>query len=72
MKYSRNGSFVDTIEGTEWIYVLSPEKVLYVAQKEKGHFHHSSFLAGGAAIAAGKLVVSNGVIKVHFQQLCYD
>ncbi|XP_019193192.1 PREDICTED: IQ domain-containing protein IQM5-like [Ipomoea nil] len=63
MKYSRNGSFVDSIEGTEWIYVLSPERVLYVAQKEKGRFHHSSFLAGGAAIAAGKLLVSNGVIK---------
>nr|GMC78113.1 IQ domain-containing protein IQM1 [Ipomoea batatas] len=63
MKYSRNGSFVDSIEGTEWIYVLSPERVLYVAQKEKGRFHHSSFLAGGAAIAAGKMVVSNGVIK---------
>ncbi|CAO2147662.1 unnamed protein product [Urochloa humidicola] len=31
--------------------------------KEKGVFQHSSFLAGGAIIAAGKLTVENGVIK---------
>jgi hypothetical protein len=33
-------------------------------QKEKGVFQHSSFLAGGATIAAGRLTAENGVIKV--------
>lgn len=27
-------------------------------------FHHSSFLAGGATLAAGRLVVEEGVLKV--------
>jgi hypothetical protein len=35
-------------------------------QKEKGKFHHSSFLAGGATIAAGSLVAEHGFLKVHF------
>lgn len=33
-------------------------------QKKKGRFHHSSFLAGGATLAAGRVVVDNGVLKV--------
>lgn len=35
-------------------------------QKEKGVFQHSSFLAGGATIAAGRFTAENGVIKVHY------
>jgi hypothetical protein len=38
-------------------------------QKEKGVFQHSSFLAGGAIIAAGKLTVENGVIKVSVKKI---
>lgn len=34
-------------------------------QKSKGTFQHSSFLAGGATSAAGRLVVDNGILKVH-------
>jgi hypothetical protein len=30
----------------------------------KGKFQHSSFLAGGVATAAGRLVVDGGVLKV--------
>jgi hypothetical protein len=33
-------------------------------QKKKGTFQHSSFLAGGATSAAGRLVVENGTLKV--------
>ena len=34
-------------------------------QKKKGKFQHSSFLAGGATSAAGRLVVENGTLKVY-------
>jgi hypothetical protein len=33
-------------------------------QKKKGSFQHSSFLAGGATSAAGRLVAENGILKV--------
>jgi hypothetical protein len=33
-------------------------------QKQKGVFQHSSFLAGGATSAAGRLVVEDGHLKV--------
>jgi hypothetical protein len=32
-------------------------------QKKKGKFQHSSFLAGGATSAAGRLVVEDGTLK---------
>lgn len=41
--------------------------VSYYIQKKKGVFHHSTFLAGGATLAAGRLVVVNGILKVHCQ-----
>ncbi|RLN36031.1 IQ domain-containing protein IQM2-like [Panicum miliaceum] len=47
----------------KWIFVLSTSKNLYVGQKKKGTFQHSSFLAGGATSAAGRLVVEDGVLK---------
>lgn len=40
----------------------------YAFQKKKGIFHHSSFLAGGATLAAGRLVVKDGILKV---SICY-
>lgn len=51
-------------EDTKWIFVLSPSKTLYVGKKIKGTFQHSSFLAGGATSAAGRLVVEDGTLKV--------
>ncbi|GJM87998.1 hypothetical protein PR202_ga04010 [Eleusine coracana subsp. coracana] len=50
-------------KGAKWIFVLSTSKKLYSGMKEKGVFQHSSFLAGGATIAAGMLTAENGVIK---------
>ncbi|THU52380.1 hypothetical protein C4D60_Mb10t03390 [Musa balbisiana] len=73
--YKQSGTFVDTTEGSKWIFVLSTISTLYVGQKSnsplpcieqkmKGSFHHSSFLAGGATIAAGRLIVKEGILKV--------
>ncbi|KAL5720277.1 hypothetical protein ACHQM5_012956 [Ranunculus cassubicifolius] len=65
-KYKKSGIILDTSEGphdAKWIFVLSTCKSLYVGQKSKGKFQHSSFLAGGATSAAGRLVVENGVLK---------
>ncbi|KAG6534523.1 hypothetical protein ZIOFF_008426 [Zingiber officinale] len=61
--YKQSGAFVNTTEGSKWIFVLSTMRVLYVGEKKKGSFQHSSFLAGGATIAAGRLVVKEGVLK---------
>ncbi|KAJ6749619.1 hypothetical protein OIU85_000270 [Salix viminalis] len=58
-KQSRN--LVDT-KG-KWIFVLSPTRRLYAGQKKRGKFHHSSFLAGGATIAAGTVIIENGNLK---------
>ncbi|KAJ4970795.1 hypothetical protein NE237_003894 [Protea cynaroides] len=59
---------LDTSEGSKgekakWIFVMSTSKILYAGEKKKGYFHHSSFLAGGATLAAGRLVAENGVLK---------
>lgn len=42
------------------MYVLSPSGVLYIGEKVKGRFHHSSFLSGGACIGAGYVDVHEG------------
>ncbi|KAJ0974211.1 hypothetical protein J5N97_016176 [Dioscorea zingiberensis] len=64
--YKNSGQLLDTTESpkdTKWIFVLSTTKTLYVGQKTKGVFQHSSFLAGGATSAAGRLVVKKGILK---------
>ncbi|EAY79965.1 hypothetical protein OsI_35129 [Oryza sativa Indica Group] len=60
-KYSEEP--LDTSQGSKWIFVMSTTKRLYAGKKEKGVFQHSSFLAGGATIAAGRFTAENGVIK---------
>lgn len=61
--YKQNGVFVETVEGSKWIFVLSTTRTLYVGKKKKGVFQHSSFLSGGATTAAGRLVAHGGVLK---------
>ncbi|KAL5808521.1 hypothetical protein ACOSQ3_029212 [Xanthoceras sorbifolium] len=64
--YKQNGQLLDTTGGppdAKWIFVLSTSKTLYVGQKNKGTFQHSSFLAGGATLSAGRLVVVHGILK---------
>ncbi|KAG0276003.1 hypothetical protein BGZ95_008125 [Linnemannia exigua] len=45
---------------SKFIYVTDPQGVLYIAQKVKGQFHHSSFLGGGTVCAAGGIIVNQG------------
>ncbi|KAJ0087734.1 hypothetical protein Patl1_32866 [Pistacia atlantica] len=62
----RVGNFLIPLEepkDAKWIFVLSASKSLYVGKKNKGTFQHSSFLAGGATLSAGRLVVENGILK---------
>ncbi|XP_022729460.1 IQ domain-containing protein IQM1-like isoform X2 [Durio zibethinus] len=61
--YKQSGMLVNTLEGSKWIFVLSTSRSLYVGQKKKGVFQHSSFLSGGATTAAGRLVASQGVLE---------
>ncbi|WOL17567.1 IQ domain-containing protein IQM1-like [Canna indica] len=64
--YKQGKQILDTSDGpkdAKWIFVLSTSRKLYVGQKKKGTFQHSSFLAGGATSAAGRLVVEDGVLK---------
>ncbi|KAJ7009450.1 IQ domain-containing protein IQM2-like [Populus alba x Populus x berolinensis] len=61
--YKESGELLHSTEDAKWIFVLSSSKTLYVGKKMKGKFQHSSFLAGGVATAAGRLVVDGGVLK---------
>ncbi|KAL5124069.1 IQ domain-containing protein IQM6 [Glycine soja] len=61
--YKISGKPVETTEDAKWIFVLSTSKTLYVGKKNKGTFQHSSFLAGGATLSAGRLVAEDGVLK---------
>ncbi|KAJ8568722.1 hypothetical protein K7X08_030944 [Anisodus acutangulus] len=61
--YKQNGVFVQSVEGSKSIFVLSTTRTLYVGQKQKGTFQHSSFLSGGAITAAGRLVAHAGILE---------
>ncbi|WOL09126.1 IQ domain-containing protein IQM1-like [Canna indica] len=61
--YKQSGTHVNSTEGSKWIFVLSTSRKLYVGQKIKGSFQHSSFLAGGATTAAGRLVAKEGILQ---------
>ncbi|KDP21912.1 hypothetical protein JCGZ_03050 [Jatropha curcas] len=63
--FKQSGELLDTKgqKDVKWIFVLSTSKTLYVGVKKKGTFQHSSFLAGGATLSAGRLVVEDGVLK---------
>ncbi|KAG0592111.1 hypothetical protein M758_1G195200 [Ceratodon purpureus] len=64
--YKLSGELVHTgsTKTDRWIFVMSPAGGFYVGKKIKGVFQHSSFLAGGATTAAGRLVVEHGVLKL--------
>jgi len=50
-------------DDAKWIFVMSTSKKLYAGKKKKGLFHHSSFLAGGATLAAGRLEAEDGILE---------
>lgn len=62
--YKQTGEALNTTGASKSIFVLSASKTLYIGKKIKGTFQHSSFLAGGATSAAGRLVIERGVLKV--------
>lgn len=75
LMYKQNRKPLNTEEGSKWIFVLSTSSILYVGEKKKGHFQHSSFLSGGATTAAGRLVAQNGVLEVcctHFSRYLHN
>ncbi|KAL9224247.1 hypothetical protein vseg_000305 [Gypsophila vaccaria] len=61
--YKQSGNLLETVDDNKWIFVLSTSRSLYVGQKKKGRFQHSSFLAGAATTAAGRLVAHGGVLE---------
>lgn len=74
LMYKQSGIVLDTKEGppdTKWIFVLSVSRVMYVGMKKKGNFQHSSFLAGGATLSAGRIVVDDGILKVKIHNFPY-
>ncbi|KAJ6316829.1 hypothetical protein OIU78_020001 [Salix suchowensis] len=50
-------------EREQYECIIIEGKRLYAGQKKRGKFHHSSFLAGGATIAAGTVIIENGNLK---------
>ncbi|KNA05042.1 hypothetical protein SOVF_194050 [Spinacia oleracea] len=63
LTYKQNGELVNTVGECKWIFVLSTSRSLYIGQKKKGQFQHSSFLAGAATTAAGRLIADKGVLE---------
>ncbi|KAL0322133.1 UNVERIFIED_CONTAM: IQ domain-containing protein IQM3 [Sesamum calycinum] len=66
LMHKQTGHLLDTNEevtGSKWIFVMSTSGKLYAGEKKKGRFHHSSFLAGGATLAAGRLAAERGSLK---------
>ncbi|KAL8522245.1 hypothetical protein ACS0TY_012400 [Phlomoides rotata] len=63
LTYKKSRSLLNTNEESKWIFVLSTSRCLYVGEKKKGVFQHSSFLSGGATTAAGRLVAHDGVLE---------
>ncbi|KAF9999411.1 hypothetical protein BGZ79_007005 [Entomortierella chlamydospora] len=50
---------------SKFIYVTDPKGTLYVAQKIRGQFHHSSFFGGGTVCSAGGIIINHGkLIKI--------
>lgn len=63
LMYKQNMTLITSTEESKTIFVLSTTRTLYVGQKKKGVFQHSSFLSGGATTAAGRLVAREGVLE---------
>ncbi|XP_057965563.1 IQ domain-containing protein IQM3-like [Malania oleifera] len=64
--HKQTGHLLDTNQDSvkvKWIFSMDTSKKLYAGEKKKGRFHHSSFLAGGATLAAGRLVADEGTLK---------
>ncbi|CAN8284356.1 unnamed protein product [Cochlearia groenlandica] len=63
LMYKHSMTLINSTEEYKSIFVLSTTRTLYVGQKKKGVFQHSSFLSGGATTAAGRLVARDGILE---------
>lgn len=54
--------FLDTFNGNKWIFVIDENLDMFVNQKQKASFHHSSFVSGKPVRAAGRIDILNGKI----------
>ncbi|CAH2077097.1 unnamed protein product [Thlaspi arvense] len=61
--YKQSMTLITSTEEAKSIFVLSTTRTLYVGNKKKGAFQHSSFLSGGATTAAGRLVARDGILE---------
>lgn len=59
---TRNGSTVFSGKGWQ-IFVFAPDGSLYIHDHLASEFHHTSFLGGGAVLAAGEIAVDDGWIR---------
>lgn len=62
VQYAASGRVVLTDERSKWIFVVDLVGRMYLGRKRKGRFHHSSFVSGAPILAAGKIIIKNGVI----------
>lgn len=60
--FRETGEYVNTNDGRRWIFVIDEAGRFYVHPKEKGRFHHSSFLSGRPVLAAGRLHAQHGFV----------
>lgn len=60
--YTLTHHLVHTDHLSKWIFVLDRHEQLFIGRKQKGTFHHSSFLGGTPISAAGKIWVNHGCI----------
>lgn len=59
--YLDSGSLVASMHcDSRLMYILSPSGTLYIGEKVKGRFHHSSFLSGAPCMGAGYVDVHEG------------
>ncbi|VVB10595.1 unnamed protein product [Arabis nemorensis] len=61
--YKQSMTLINSTGESKSIFVLSTTRTLYVGNKKKGVFQHSSFLSGGATTAAGRLVARDGILE---------
>ncbi|XP_020691024.1 IQ domain-containing protein IQM3 isoform X1 [Dendrobium catenatum] len=50
-------------KGAKWIFVMSTSRRLYAGVKKRGMFQHSSFLAGGSTVVAGRFTAEDGFLR---------
>ncbi|KAG3088968.1 hypothetical protein PI124_g19564 [Phytophthora idaei] len=62
VQYAASGCVVNTDELSKWIFVIDLSGRMYLGRKRKGRFHHSSFVSGAPILAAGKIIIKNGII----------